>query len=229
MKDKVTKKENIITLVCIICLVVSAIGFMYVHFSHKNQEFVYTEHLDEVVLTVEEDQQYSVDVDMQEMAYYIINVEGDMQEMALQYDADNPQKYWRLRIEATYDMMDYAKDLAYDSCVRDNIYYIEAMKNGMELTKEEEELAFNDASLIMKALSGKQMAFSDYTVDKLYKLEKKLYLASKYVNNLVMEGCTKEELELEGAYYEALRKEYEMTVNEELWNEVVLGSLTVEN
>lgn len=224
-----SKWNNRITVVCILSIAICVCAFLFIYYGNKNEEYDYNEHLDEHVIKVSDDKGMvePIVVNLQEMAYYIMNVEGDIQQMACQYDSEHPEKYWLIRIESTYDMKDYAKDLAYDSCVRDTIYYMEALKAGVELTKEEQELAANDAKIIMENLTGKQMELSDYTQDVLYSLEKKLYLASKYVNTLTEEGYKMEELELEGSYYKELVSSYNIEVNDEVWDKVVLGELSI--
>ena len=225
-----TKRNKIITTVCVICIMLSILLFILIKYSTDKEEFVYNQHLDELAVTVKaaEDDKLTVDIDMQEMAYYIINVEGNINQMAYQYRSSDLNAYWSLKIETTYTMRDYAKDWAMDSCVRDNVYYLEALKNNMTLTEEEEKLASEDAQIIMKNLTGRQMDVSDFSQEVLYNIEKKIYLATKYVNFLNEEGYTMEELELSGSYYEELLKSYETVVNDELWEKVKLGNLTVK-
>ena len=98
----------------------------------------------------------------------------------------------------------------------------------MELTEEELSLASDDAHTIMMNMSGRQMDMSDFSIDVLYRLEKKLYLATKYVNTLTEKGYTVEDLELEGDYYKELCSKYNIEENEEVWGEVVLGNLSIE-
>ena len=225
-----TKRNDRIIIICIICIAVAVCAFMFIYYGSKNEEFVYNKYLDENVLTVcgNDDSADEVAVNMQEMAYYIINVEGDIDQMARQYSESHPEKYWTLKIETTYSMKDYAKDLAFDTCVRDNIYYMEALKAGLELTEEELKLASEDAKTIMKNLSGKQMDMSDFTTSVLYNIEKKLYLASKYLNTLTEEGYKIADLELDGSYYKELLEQYNIETNEAVWDEVELGKLSVE-
>lgn len=224
-----SKKYNNVTVVYIVFAIVSITVFLLIHY--KGGNFIYNEHLEESVLTVsyQNDTELTIDVNLQEMAYYIINVEGDIQEMAYQYDSDNPSKYWSVRVKTFYNMRDYAKDLSMDTCIRDNVYYLEAVKSGMTLTEEEERLASEDARMIMKNLNGRQMGVADFTIDVLFNIEKKLHLATKYVNSLVENGYTMEELELEGSYYEELKELYIFSENEELWEKVKLGNLTVKS
>ena len=226
-----SKWNNRVIVTCILCIAICICAFMFIYYGNKNEDFEYNQHLYENVLTIESDDGVveSVNVNLQEMAYYIINVEGDINDMAHQYDSEHPDRYWLLRIEATYDMKDYAKDLAFDTCVRNYIYYMEALKAGMELTEEELELASDDTKTIMKNLTGKQMDMSDYSEESLFNLEKKLYLATKYVNSLTKQGYSVEDLELEGSYYNEILNKYNVRINDEIWDKVVLGNLSIEN
>lgn len=225
-----TKRGNKITAICVLCIMVCVVLFMIIYVNNKSDDFKYSRHLDERVVSISSSASESdtVSIDMQEMAYYIINVEGNINDMAYQYNSKSPAKFWNLKVETTYTMRDYAKDLAMDSCVRDNIYYIEALKNGMELTEEEKKLASENAYAIMKNLTGRQMELSDFTYEVLYGIETKLFIASKYADSLSENGYDKAELELEGSYYNELRSAYDVLVNEELWDKVELGNLSIE-
>ena len=101
------------------------------------------------------------------------------------------------------------------------------MKNNITLTEEEEKLASEDARLILKNLTSRQMDVADYDYEDLYNLMVKLYITSKYVNTLSKDGYTMEELELKGSYYEKLKKNYSYKVDD-LWEQVKLGNLTVK-
>lgn len=229
--EKISKRNERVILACVLSIAICLIAFMYIHYGNKNEDFAYNEHLDETVMSImsQDGAVESMNVNLQEMAYYIINVEGDINDMAYQYDSENPKKYWTVKIRTIYNMADYAKDLAFDSCVRDFIYYMEAVKAGLELTEEELELAADDTKVIMKNLSGKQMDMSDYSEEILYSLEKKLYLATKYVNTLTEKGYKIADLELDGSYYQELLSLYNIDVNEEVWDKIELGELTIEN
>lgn len=226
-----SKWNNRTIVACILCMAICICAFMFIYYGNKNKDFEYNKHLEERVITIssKDNSVEKTEVNLQEMAYYIINVEGDINYMAYQYDSDHPDKYWLLRIEATYDMKDYAKDLAFDACVRNYVYYMEAMKAGMELTENEIKLAADDTKTIMRNLTGKQMDMSDFSEETLYSLEKKLYLATKYVNTLTIGGYTVQELELGGSYYEELLKKYDIEINNEIWDLVELGGLSIDN
>lgn len=225
-----TKGSNKIAVICVLCIMISAAVFLIIYYNNESDNFDYSSHLNERVVSVSNslEETATVSIDMQEMAYYIINVEGDINDMAYQYNSKSPAKFWNLKVKTTYTMRDYAKDLALDSCVRDNVYYLEALKNGVELTEEEERMVAENSYAIMKNLTGRQMDISDFTYDVLYGIETKLFIASKYAKSLSENGYETTELELEGSYYNELRSKYEVSVNEELWGKVKLGNLSIE-
>lgn len=223
-----TKKNNRIILICIISITVSALAFLLLYYNNRRKEFDYSAHLKEKVLSISDmtGEGQTISIDMQEMAYYIINVEGDINDMAYQYNSKSPMKFWNLKIKTTYTMHDYAKDMAKDSCVRDNIYYMEGVKHGVQLTNEDDKLIAENVYAIMKNLSGKQMELSDFSYETLYNIEKKLFIASKYVNALAEKDHENSELELDGEYYNEIKSKYEVNV-EEIWDNVRLGQLSV--
>ena len=221
------KKQDIIIVICVVTIVLSLCAFFCIYYSNKKTEFVYNEHLKDIALEVSDDESV-MEITFQEIAYYIINVEGDIDDMAHQFNSDNLNAYWNIKLDkGLYTTRKYAKDLVIDKCVMDNIYYIEAIKNGIELTEEEEKLAGEDARLILKNLSARQMDVTDYAYEDLFKIMEKLYITSKYVNTLLIDGYTMEELELKGSYYEEIKKGYSYKIDD-LWEQVKLGNLTVE-
>ena len=220
------KKQDIIIVACVIIIVLSLCAILCIYYSRKKDEFIFNEHLDENVLTVSDDE-YTEEITLRELGYYIINVEGDIDDMAHQFNSDNLNAYWNVKLDkGLYTTRKYAKDLVIDKCVMDNIYYIEAIKNNVTLTEKEEELASEDARLIFKNLTSRQMDALDYSYEDLYNIMIKLYITSKYVNGLVEDGYTMEEIELKGSYYEELKKAYSYKVDD-MWENVKLGNLTV--
>ena len=221
------KKQDIIIIICVLILVLSVCAIFCIYYGNKNKEFVYNEHLKEVVLKVSGDEG-AEEITFQELAYYIINVEGDIDDMAHQYNSDNLNAYWNVKLgKGLYTTRKYAKDLVIDKCVMDNIYYMEAIKNGITLTEDERELAGEDARLILKNLTSRQMDVADFDYESLYNLMVKLYTTSKYVNTLTKDGYTMKELEIKGSYYETIKKDYSYKVDES-WEQVKLGNLTVK-
>ena len=117
------KKQDIVIVICVITLVLSVCAIFCIYYSNKNDEFIFNEHLDEIVLTVKDDEN-SMNISLQEIAYYIINVEGDVDDMAHQFNSENLHAYWNVKLDkGLYTMRKYAKDLVIEKCVMDNIYY----------------------------------------------------------------------------------------------------------
>ena len=221
------KKQDIIIIVCVVTIILSICAILCIYYSNKNKEFIYNEHLDEVAVTVKGGE-HTVEVTMQELVFYIINVEGDIDDMAHQYNSDNLNAYWNVKLgKGLYTTRKFAKDFVIDKCVMDNIYYIEAIRNDITLTEEEKALASEDVRLILKNLTSRQMDVADYDYDDLYKIMEKLYITSKYVNTLSKDGYSMDELNVNGSYYEKLKKKYSYKVAD-IWDEVKLGNLTVK-
>lgn len=221
------KKQDITIIVCVLTIVLSICTIFCIYHGNKNDEFVYNQHLNEPAVTVYGEEQ-TMEITMKELVYYIINVEGDIDDMAHQFNSDNLNAYWNIKLDkGLYTTRQLAKDLVIDKCVMDNIYYIEALKNNISLTERERELAGEDANLILKNLTSRQMDVADFYYEDLYKIMEKLYITSKYVNTLSESGYTMEELELKGSYYEELKETYSYKVAD-IWENVKLGNLTVK-
>jgi hypothetical protein len=229
MEEKMSKKkQDMIIVICVITLVLSVCAIFCIYYSNKNDEFIFNEHLDEIVLTVKDDDN-AMNISLQEIAYYIINVEGDVDDMAHQFNSENLNAYWNVKLDkGLYTMRKYAKDLVIEKCVMDNIYYMEALKNNVTLSENEKELASEDAYIILRNLTGKQMDMSDYSYDDLHKIMEKLYISSKYVGQLKESGISMEELDYKGKYYLELKDEYSYIIEEKVWDEIKLGALTVD-
>ena len=66
------------------------------------------------------------DITLREFGYYIYEVEEFVQRQALLYDPENPKHWWNTHFSAGMDsqfVCDYAKKVAVNICVSDEIYY----------------------------------------------------------------------------------------------------------
>ena len=67
MEEKMSKKkQDIIIVICVITLVLSVCAIFCIYYSNKNDEFIFNEHLDEIVLTVKDDDN-AMNISLQEI------------------------------------------------------------------------------------------------------------------------------------------------------------------
>ncbi len=97
--------------------------------------FDYSKHFDDAVISVD-----GANISLREFGYYIFEVEAFVQKQALLYDPENPKHWWNTHFSAGMDsqfVCDYAKKVAINSCIADEIYYREAVRNGFTLSGDE--------------------------------------------------------------------------------------------
>ena len=183
-------------------------------------------------------------VTLKELGYYIYKAETEGNITALNYDADNPKAYWNLYMNQDGSnsgyVSDLARDAALDYCIRDTLYDMEAERAGF--TPEADELAdaaydaekmYSELSETAKKNTGldetlmKEMAEREYTAHAYMRM-----LAKRDVENgnasSVLEAVTKY-YDIGGTYYTDLLDSYSITVNDELWNNVRVGFVTINN
>ena len=131
--NRSVKRAIIIIIIVNLILVVAAICGKIL------SRFDYEDHLDEPVITVDD-----TDITLREFGYYIFEVEEFVQRQALLYDPENPKHWWNTHFSAGMDsqfVCDYAKKVAVNTCISDEIYYRAAISNGIALTGAEEKIA----------------------------------------------------------------------------------------
>lgn len=129
MNKSVRKAVVAIIIVNVFLIVIAVCG-------HILGKFNYSDHLDEEVITVDDK-----DITLREFGYYIYEVEAFVQNQALLYDPENPGLWWNTHFSAGMDsqfVCDYAKRVAINMCIADEIYYRQALSQGLSLTSNEE-------------------------------------------------------------------------------------------
>ena len=115
---------------------------------------------------------------LREFGYYVYQIEGYTQEQALVYNPDNPAEWWNTHFSSGPDsqfVCDYAKDVAVNLCIADEIFYEEAKKQGLELNEDGDEKVktdtqemINKADLdIRKKLADSQISVNDETMNQI--------------------------------------------------------------
>lgn len=188
--------------------------------------------LEEPVVTVGE-----TVVTLKEISYYVIEVENTGDEFARLYNPDNPLEYWGLYMNESTSagyVSELARTAALDYCIRDNIYYLEARRDGVELTAEEQEGVRADAEAYYAQMTERQREVTQLTPKVLELILEKVTLAQKYMVQLssqegdvsVLEAVTLH-YDVGGDYYENLKASYAVKVNERIWEQVSPGHVTI--
>lgn len=184
------------------------------------------------------------DVTLKELGYYIYKAETEGNITALNYDADDPKAYWNLYMNQDGSnsgyVSDLARDAALDYCIRDTLYELEAEKNGFSLGADELADADYDAEKMYSELSDKAKKNTGLDEELMKEMAEREYTAHAYMRSLaetdvengdassVLEAVTKY-YDIGGSYYTDLLGTYSITVNDELWNNVRVGFVTINN
>lgn len=208
--------------VCVIFLCI--LGFMYL--SQGRGEFVYSEHLDDTAFKINDSE-----ITLKEASYYVMVIESNINDAALKYNANDPKRYWNIYMNDGENrsnfLCDQAKEDMKSSCVRDAVYYKEAQKAGVKLSNQEQSDVMNDAYEQEKLMTGKMLDVTGYDYTDLCRILEKIAIVKKYINTLMEKGYTQEQLDVGGEYYEELKKGYSIWENEDMWEKITLGSVTI--
>lgn len=223
IKNSIEKNSDKWCVVAISIIFLSVLAFLYIS---QTKDFSFKEHLDETAMTVEDK-----DITLKEAAYYIMVIESNGDAVAVQYNDKDHKRYWNIYLNdgdsKSNFLNEQAEDDAISACIRDEIYYREALSKGISLDSEEEEQVKEDAYEQEKLMTGKMYEVTEYEYTDFYHIIKKIAIARKYVTTLMEQGYKEDELDYGGSYYNDIEDKYKVEINEELWEEISLGSITI--
>lgn len=218
-----SKLENIVTVLCILIIGMSVVAFGAIKGENaKKETFQYQEHLGDTVFSIEKEE-----VSLKEIGYYILVMETNYSQAANAYDEENEQHFWNLWTGKAYTR-EMAKKEVLNACIRDEIYYHEALKEKMSLTEEEQAEIRAAAISEINKLNVSQRALFGYELSDFITIQTKIAYARKFVTEQMEEGMTREELDTDGEVYKKIEEEYEISVNDSLWNQVKIGTSTTD-
>lgn len=182
------------------------------------------QHLDENVVHIKE-----TTLTLEDLLFYIMRSEESVQKMALEYDKENPEAFWSKHINGKY-MRTWAKEEAMEHAVRDELYAQKAKEMKLQLVKDYKTQVEKKASEVYSEMSEFQKERTHLTIEELEELFEKMMYANAYAE--YMQGAyhiSEEDLDVDGEYYQELKKTSEVEVNEKLWESVRLGDITIDN
>ena len=223
-KSTFKKKRVEIITVCICAVLIAAILVILIMFN-KSKEFIYNKHLDEAVISIDDE-----NITLKDFSYYIYIVEKQINEMAIKYNPDDPNDFWNTHFKNSLDSVftrDYAKQLAKDLCEYDYIMEKEASVYNIYVTESEKESIKADAKdtyddFSQKAKDNTRLSEADiYNILCRRKLvEKYATRAAEQVRSDGFEGDSASLLDYDGDYYS-------ITENNKLLDKITMGRVTV--
>lgn len=231
-KSTFKKKRVEIITVCICAVLIAAILVILIMFN-KSKEFIYNKHLDEAVISIDDE-----NITLKDFSYYIYIVEKQINEMAIKYNPDDLNDFWNTHFKNSLDSVftrDYAKQLAKDLCEYDYIMEKEASIYNIYVTESEKESIKADAKdtyddFSQKAKDNTRLSEADiYNILCRRKLvEKYATRAAEQVRSDGFEGDSASLLDYDGDYYkEIIRSKYSITENNKLLDKITMGRVTV--
>lgn len=222
-------KEIKITVVFVSVVILVIIGiFAFSHIRWKNH-FSYEKSLDETLFTYSGGK-----AKLRDITYYIMIEEEAVNEAATAYDADNVKAYWNLHINNSF-VSDEAKQKALDYCTRDILYAQLAREEGIEVTIEQDMEIQKKTKNILEGLTEKQKALG-LTGEDIYTALVNNQLADNYViwqaeeRELTMtEKVLSAYYGINSKFFQTTKGKAEFKLNKDLWAEITLGDLTIEN
>ena len=194
-----------------------------------NGKIDYSKHLDDIIFTVDGDE-----VDLRTLGYYIMKTEENVDEMAAVYDITDTYRFWNLHINHTYITTE-AKEAVINTCIRDEVYVKEALKNDITLDKDELLSLEDDTEDELEGMSYIERKVLKYDYDQLYSILEKTALARKYALYMVETADWEDynespavAVEVGGEFYDEILSEHEININEKLWKKIRIGYITIQ-
>ena len=223
------KKTIIAIIIANVMLVIFAIG------GKMLSRFNYEDHLDDTVISVD-----GTNITLREFGYYIYMIESFVQNQALLYDPENPKHWWNTHFSAGPDsqfVCDYAKKVAVNTCICDQIYYKEAIKYGIGRDEALTSQTLREARALFMNMTSWQLEATGLDEELVIGMYNKHVIASKYAKKLSGElnfsKYDKEPDELlnwDGEYYqEEILPKHEVIISDKILRKITLGKITVNH
>lgn len=214
------KRKWCVTAVLLVLVVLT--GMESVRTWQNRQDLVYAESLSKVAVTIDEQELTLFDV-----AFYVVYQEKEVQKEAIIYNQEKPYKYWNTHTNGKF-VRAIAEQAVIDMAVHDEIFYQLACEDGLALDEREEKYLANEVSDFCSDVTAEQLDELGVTADDMEAAMRKIALANKYQNILSqIENIDYEEYNYTGSAYGKLLEQHQVTVNENVWEHISVGNITV--
>ncbi len=231
-KSTIKNKRAEIMVIVISAVLVAVIFTMLIRFN-KNKEFVYNKHLDETVISIDDE-----NITLKEFSYYVYIVEKQVNDMAIKYNPDDTNEFWNTYFKNSLDSVftrDYAKQLAKDLCEYDYIMEKETVVHNLYVTESEKDSLRTEAKDTYNDFTQKAKDNTQLSEDDIFNILCRRKLAEKYAIRAAtqvkadgFEGDSSSLLDYDGDYYkEIIKAKYNITENEKLLDKITMGRITV--
>lgn len=214
------KRRLCVTAVLFILVVLT--GMESVRTLRSRQDLVYAEALSEVAVTIGERE-----LTLYDMAFYVAYQEKEVQKDAVIYNPEKPHKYWNAHTNGQFVRV-VAEQAVVDMAVHDEIFYQLACVDELVLDEREEAYLANEFYDFCSDVTAEQLAELGVTVEDIEVAMRKIALANKYQSILSqIENVEYTEYDYTGSAYAELIGQYDVIVNEDVWDRISVGNITV--
>lgn len=200
-------KKKIGIIIGILVVALCCAGLYQLHLTRK-AGFIVEDHLEDTLLTIGGEK-----VTLRDSLYYIMLVENESNEKAENYSEAAKKSFWNIKTGDEGYVSQVAKKVILQQIIKDEILYQEAVKNGWEIDDAEVE---NALIQVWAEMSPYQKELTGYTRESLKERLEKAYAGQAYG-------------EVYGENFDEIKEEYQVTVDEKLWESIEMGKITLEN
>lgn len=216
------KKRLCLTAVLLVLTVLT--GMEFVRNLERRHDLVYQDSLSKVAVTVDERE-----LTLYDMAFYVAYQEMVVQKDAMIYNSEKPYKYWNAHTNGKF-VRKVAEQAIVDMAVHDEIFYQMALAEELILDEREEAYLANEVYDFCSDVSAEQLAELGVAPEDIEIAMRKIALANKYQSILAqIEGIEYTEYDYTGSAYMTLLEQHEVRVNENVWDRISVGNITVNN
>ena len=226
------KKSGLVLIISFVILIAALAGYLIIRERERN--FTYKKHLSDTAYSIEGES-----VALKDVSYYIWKVEKQINEMAITYNPDNPNEFWNTYFRAQMDSTftrDYAKDIARQISVYDDVMMREAQEYQITLTSSEKAKADEEAQDCLDSMTDYAVKETGITIEELKHAFENEAIIRKYIERASVDiaaqgysGDVSDQLIYTGDYYkEKILTKYNVQYNEDLWGKITMGKVTLE-
>lgn len=214
------KRRLYVTVILVVLVILTG---MEAYRTYTNRQgLVYAESLSEAAVTVD-----GKELTLFDMAFYVAYQEKEVQKDAVIYNKEKPYRYWNAHTNGQF-VRRVAEQAVVDMAVHDEIFYQMAEQAELELDETEETYLANEVYDFCSDVTKEQLAQLGVTAADMEAAMRKIALANKYQSILSqMEEVDYTEYNYTESAYQKLLEEHEIIINENIWDRISVGNITV--
>ncbi len=190
----------------------------------SRRDLTYQETIGKTAFTIN-----GTEVKMEELAFYILYEEREIEAQAEVYNPDNTKDYWNLHINGVF-IQDAAKEAVMGMAVHDIYFYEMSIEEGLILDAEDETYLSNSISDFWMDLYDEQLENISVSEEFITVTMRKIALAEKYQVLLAEKtGNSYNSYDWDGANYEKLLEEQDLEINDRIWDRIVVGDISLDH